>query len=165
MMLNIFCVGWSQPTAPTVSPPLHLFLSLFWEEGHSLLQSTAAFSAQFPTLGYIDLCSLDLTEFSEEHKANEESVPSSVTALFWGCPRPPEQSWALKAPSPLLGCPSPTQQVPLRMGRGKWVSMDAPGSAPCASTEHMGKKVATETGPVFGNAAEKALLLNPGNFP
>lgn len=87
-MLNIFCVGWSQPTAPTVSPPLHLFLPLFWEEGHSLLQSTAAFSAQFPTLGYIDLCSLDLTEFSEEYRANEESVPSLATALSGVAPDP-----------------------------------------------------------------------------
>lgn len=107
------CVCWLESTkSPSVhcghqSSPLHLFLSLFWEEGHSLLQCFAAFSAQFPTVGRTDLCSLDLAEFSEEHMANEESAPSLATALSGGCPRPPHQSWALEEPSPLLGCPTP----------------------------------------------------------
>lgn len=48
----------------------------------------AAFSAQFPTVGCVDLCNLDLTELSEEHMANEESVPSLATAFSEAAPDP-----------------------------------------------------------------------------
>lgn len=47
-----------------------------------------AFPAELPMVGCTDLCGLDLTQFSEEHMANEELVPSLGTSLSGAAPDP-----------------------------------------------------------------------------
>lgn len=105
--LNVVCVGWIQPRAlqctAAVSQPLSVSLSIpvlgRWPQFVSVHCSylirlcILVFSAQLHMVGCTDLSGLDLPQFSKEHTANEETVPSLATAL----------SGAALGPKPELG--------------------------------------------------------------
>lgn len=113
-MQNSARVGWSQPTAPesTNSPRVNqqpLFISSYpcFRKRTTVCCTALLLSLHdFPRLVALTFVVWTLHTF-EEHKANEKISAQLGHCIFWGCLRPPHQSWAIKEPSPLLGCPTP----------------------------------------------------------
>lgn len=124
------------------------------------MQCIAAFSAQFPTLGCIDLCSLDLTEFSKNTWQMKNQC-SAWPLLLLGLSQTPTPELGFKGTISPPGLPhSRHSSFPLGWGEPN-------GSAWMLHVLQLntwGRRLQKQ-GLSLEMLLHRALLLNLGNFP